>query len=54
MMTRGMLELKQAGARTAAQDEETCIVFGMPKRGDPAEWRGQGSAIAVGFRHNSE
>jgi two-component system chemotaxis response regulator CheB len=28
---RGMLELKQAGARTFAQDEETCVVFGMPK-----------------------
>ena len=28
---RGMLELKQAGARTVAQDEATCIVFGMPK-----------------------
>jgi two-component system chemotaxis response regulator CheB len=28
---RGMLEMKQAGARTIAQDEATCIVFGMPK-----------------------
>jgi len=28
---RGMLELKQAGARTFAQDEATSIVFGMPK-----------------------
>jgi len=27
---RGMLELKEAGAHTIAQDEETCIVFGMP------------------------
>ncbi len=27
---RGMLELKQAGAVTIAQDEKTCIVFGMP------------------------
>jgi two-component system chemotaxis response regulator CheB len=27
----GMLEMKQAGAYTIAQDEETCIVFGMPK-----------------------
>jgi two-component system chemotaxis response regulator CheB len=27
---RGMLEMKQAGARTIAQDEQTCIVFGMP------------------------
>ena len=28
---RGMLEMKQAGATTVAQDEATCIVFGMPK-----------------------
>jgi len=28
---RGMLEMKQAGATTFAQDEATCIVFGMPK-----------------------
>jgi two-component system chemotaxis response regulator CheB len=27
----GMLALKKAGARTIAQDEETCVVFGMPK-----------------------
>jgi two-component system chemotaxis response regulator CheB len=27
---RGMLEMKQAGAATMAQDEATCIVFGMP------------------------
>lgn len=29
---RGMLEMKQAGAFTVAQDEETSIVFGMPKK----------------------
>jgi two-component system chemotaxis response regulator CheB len=28
---RGMLEMKQAGAVNLAQDEATCIVFGMPK-----------------------
>jgi two-component system chemotaxis response regulator CheB len=28
---RGMLEMKQAGAFTIAQDEESCVVFGMPK-----------------------
>ncbi|OLP58474.1 chemotaxis response regulator protein-glutamate methylesterase [Xaviernesmea oryzae] len=28
---RGMLEMKQAGAYTVAQDEATSIVFGMPK-----------------------
>ncbi len=27
---RGMGELKEAGAFTIAQDEETCVVFGMP------------------------
>jgi two-component system chemotaxis response regulator CheB len=28
---RGMLEMKQAGAMNIAQDEATCVVFGMPK-----------------------
>jgi two-component system chemotaxis response regulator CheB len=28
---RGMLEMRQAGAATAAQDEASCVVFGMPK-----------------------
>lgn len=28
---QGMLKMKQAGARTIAQDEESCVVFGMPK-----------------------
>mgnify|MGYP006271042657 CR=1 FL=1 len=28
---RGLLAMRQAGARTLAQDEESCIVFGMPK-----------------------
>ncbi len=27
----GLLELKEAGAETIAQDEATCVVFGMPK-----------------------
>ncbi|HSN14921.1 MAG TPA: CheB methylesterase domain-containing protein, partial [Anaeromyxobacteraceae bacterium] len=27
----GMVELRQAGAHTIAQDESTCVVFGMPK-----------------------
>jgi two-component system chemotaxis response regulator CheB len=26
----GLLELKEAGATTIAQDEATCVVFGMP------------------------
>jgi len=28
---KGMLEMKEAGAHTIAQDEESCVVFGMPK-----------------------
>ena len=27
----GMLEMRNAGAKTVAQDEESCVVFGMPK-----------------------
>lgn len=28
---QGLLEMRQAGSHTIAQDEESCIVFGMPK-----------------------
>jgi two-component system chemotaxis response regulator CheB len=28
---RGLKEMRDAGARTVAQDEATCVVFGMPK-----------------------
>ncbi|WP_203069887.1 protein-glutamate methylesterase/protein-glutamine glutaminase [Falsiroseomonas ponticola] len=28
---RGLLEMRHAGARTVAQDEASCVVFGMPK-----------------------
>jgi two-component system chemotaxis response regulator CheB len=28
---KGLLAMRQAGARTIAQSEETCVVFGMPK-----------------------
>ncbi|MBI4874106.1 MAG: chemotaxis response regulator protein-glutamate methylesterase [Acidobacteria bacterium] len=28
---RGLLKMKQTGARTIAQDEASCVVFGMPK-----------------------
>jgi two-component system chemotaxis response regulator CheB len=28
---RGLLDMHQAGARTVAQDEASCVVFGMPK-----------------------
>jgi two-component system chemotaxis response regulator CheB len=27
---RGLLEMKEAGAKTVAQDEQSCVVFGMP------------------------
>ncbi len=27
----GLLEMRRAGAQTVAQDEESCVVFGMPK-----------------------
>jgi two-component system chemotaxis response regulator CheB len=36
----GMLEMKQAGAHNFAQDEATCVVFGMPRE-----------AIALGAAH---
>jgi two-component system chemotaxis response regulator CheB len=29
---KGLLEMKEAGAFTLAQDEESCVVFGMPKK----------------------
>jgi len=28
---KGLLAMREAGARTMAQDEATCVVFGMPK-----------------------
>ena len=28
---RGLKEMRDAGAHTIAQDESTCVVFGMPK-----------------------
>lgn len=28
---QGLLKMRQAGARTIAQDESTCVVFGMPR-----------------------
>jgi two-component system chemotaxis response regulator CheB len=28
---RGMLEMRQAGARTLGQNEASCVVYGMPK-----------------------
>jgi two-component system chemotaxis response regulator CheB len=28
---KGLLEMRNAGARTIGQDEDSCVVFGMPK-----------------------
>lgn len=28
---KGLLKMKAAGARTMCQDEESCVVYGMPK-----------------------
>jgi len=28
---KGLLHMKENGARTIAQDEDSCVVFGMPK-----------------------
>ena len=28
---RGLLEMKEAGSYTIAQDEDSCVVFGMPR-----------------------
>jgi two-component system chemotaxis response regulator CheB len=28
---RGLLEMREAGSHTVAQDEESSVVFGMPK-----------------------
>jgi two-component system chemotaxis response regulator CheB len=28
---KGLLKMRESGARTIAQDEKSCIVFGMPK-----------------------
>jgi two-component system, chemotaxis family, protein-glutamate methylesterase/glutaminase len=29
--SQGLLKMRQAGARTIAQDESSCVVFGMPR-----------------------
>lgn len=38
----GMLEMRQAGAYNFAQDEETCVVYGMPR-----------AAVEIGAAHES-
>ena len=39
---RGLLEMRQAGSMTIAQDEESCVVFGMPN-----EAIQRGAAVAI-------
>jgi two-component system chemotaxis response regulator CheB len=34
---RGLLAMRQAGSRTVAQDESSCVVFGMPREAIRAE-----------------
>jgi hypothetical protein len=43
---RGMLEMMQAGAFTIAQDEATCVVFGMPK--EAIRMNGVGKVLPLG------
>jgi len=57
---KGLLDMLAAGARTAAQDEDSCVVFGMPREairlgaaedivslGDVAAWLQQRSGMAM-------
>jgi two-component system chemotaxis response regulator CheB len=54
----GMLEMKQAGARTIAQDEKSSVVYGMPKEAVERKavdrivpLKDMARLIASGFRH---
>ena len=51
---KGLLEMRQAGARTIAQDEASCVVFGMPREaialGGAEEVRPLGEIPAVALR----
>jgi two-component system, chemotaxis family, protein-glutamate methylesterase/glutaminase len=38
----GLLKMRQCGAQTIAQDESSCVVFGMPK-----EAIARGAAVSV-------
>ena len=42
----GLLEMRKAGAFTVAQDEESCVVFGMPK--EAIERGGAAKIVALG------
>jgi len=54
----GLLEMKQAGAVTLAQDEASCVVFGMPRaaieRGAADHVVGLAHIAARVLRHASE
>jgi len=39
---QGLLEMRQCGAQTIAQDESSCVVFGMPK-----EAIARGAAVTI-------
>jgi two-component system chemotaxis response regulator CheB len=43
---QGLLKMRQAGARTIAQDESSCVVFGMPKEAIRAGAAGRIVALA--------
>lgn len=43
---RGMKEMHDAGARTVAEDESTCVVFGMPK--EAIKFGGVDRVVALG------
>ena len=47
---QGVLEMRNSGAQTIAQDESTCVVFGMPKE---AIMRGAAVAV-VPLKHIAE
>ncbi len=47
----GMLKMKESGARTVAQDEATCVVFGMPKEAIKRECVDQISPIRQVSQH---
>ena len=42
---RGLLEMPEAGARTVAQDEESWVVYGMPK--EPVKLGGVDKVVAL-------
>lgn len=48
---KGMLEMKEAGAFTIAQDEATCVVFGMPKKA--IELGAVDKVLALGIIHET-